>query len=69
MKFLATQMMLLGMFRSTVSRSSNYIDPLAGSVIVQVILGGAAGVGVVMKMYWHRVTAFLGRNKSDSTSD
>lgn len=38
-----------------VSEAHAYIDPGSGSVLLQLILGGAAGVGVVVKLYWERV--------------
>ncbi len=31
-----------------------YIDPGSGSVLLQLILGGIAGIGVVAKLYWGR---------------
>ena len=36
-----------------------YIDPASGSMILQVILGGAAAVAVALKMWWGRVLRFL----------
>jgi hypothetical protein len=32
-----------------------YIDPASGSALLQLILGGLAGIGVVAKLYWGRV--------------
>lgn len=32
-----------------------YIDPGSGSVLLQLILGGIAGIGVVVKLYWGRI--------------
>jgi hypothetical protein len=38
-----------------------YLDPASGSMILQLLLGGIAGVLVVLKLYWRRVkTLFLG---------
>ena len=34
-----------------------YIDPGSGSLIIQLILGGIAGLGVVLKLFWHRLVA------------
>ena len=37
-----------------------YLDPGSGSMLLQVILGGVAAIGVAMKLYWHRIKAKLG---------
>jgi hypothetical protein len=44
---------------------SAYLDPGTGSMLLQVALGGAAAVGVIVKMYWHRVRRFLGLRSGD----
>jgi len=33
-----------------------YLDPGSGSMLLQVLLGGFATVGVITKLYWHRLT-------------
>jgi hypothetical protein len=38
---------------------SAYIDPGSGSMILQLLLGGAAAVGVGAKFYWKRLLSFL----------
>jgi hypothetical protein len=45
-----------------------YIDPGSGSMLLQMILGGVAGVAVALRMYWHRVRAFFG-SRSNNTPD
>ena len=40
-----------------------YLDPGSGSMLLQVLLGGFAAVGVIAKLYWHRLTAVFRRNK------
>lgn len=43
-----------------------YLDPGTGSMLLQVILGGIAAVGVALKLGWHRIRAALGfAKKSD----
>jgi hypothetical protein len=37
-----------------------YIDPGAGSFLVQAILGVVAAVAVTVRMYWVRIKAYLG---------
>lgn len=36
-----------------------YLDPSAGSIVVQVLLGGIAGFSIVLKMYWNRIRQSL----------
>jgi hypothetical protein len=36
-----------------------YIDPASGSMLLQIILGGAAAVAVALKMWWRRVLTVL----------
>ena len=38
-----------------------YLDPGSGSMMLQVLLGGFAAVGVAARLYWHRVTAVFRR--------
>jgi len=37
-----------------------YLDPGSGSMLLQVLLGGVAGVAVIAKLYWGRVLSLLG---------
>ncbi len=39
--------------------SLGYIDPASGSMLLQIILGGAAAVAVALKMWWRRVLRIL----------
>lgn len=32
-----------------------YLDPGSGSMLLQVLLGGFAAVGVILRVYWTRV--------------
>jgi hypothetical protein len=40
-----------------------YLEPGTGSMLLQLLLGGASGVAVVMKLYWHNLVAFFARIK------
>lgn len=33
-----------------------YIDPTAGGLLVQLLLVGAAGLGVILKLYWRKLS-------------
>ena len=42
-----------------------YLDPGAGSILLQLLLGGVAAVGVVVKLFWHRLAAPFRRRSAD----
>lgn len=46
-----------------------YLDPGTGSMLLQLILGGFAAVGVVLKLYWHRLRAALGFRPRPETEE
>ena len=49
-----------------------YLDPGTGSMLLQLLLGGVAGLAMLAKMYWSKIKHFLGRglkNRSNSDSD
>lgn len=46
-----------------------YLDPGTGSMLLQVILGGVAAVGVAIKLYWHKLRAAFGMAKKEETED
>lgn len=44
-----------------------YIDPGTGSIILQAIIGTVVGVGIAVKLFWHRILKFIGIRKTDQT--
>ena len=38
-----------------------YLDPGTGSMDLRIVLGGIAGMAIVLKLYWHKVKALFGR--------
>ena len=38
-----------------------YLDPGGGSMLLQILLGGFAAIGVVWRLYWHRVASLFRR--------
>jgi hypothetical protein len=45
-----------------------YIDPGSGGMMMQLLLGGVAGVAVLAKLYWQRFTTFIGIRRADAES-
>ena len=46
-----------------------YLDPGTGSMMLQVILGGIAAIGVAVKLYWHKLVAIFRPRKNEETED
>jgi hypothetical protein len=49
-------MLLLG---ASTRAAYAYLDAGTGSMILQVLLGGVAGIALVGKLYWHRLLVML----------
>ena len=46
-----------------------YLDPGTGSMLLQVILGGIAAVGVALKLFWYKIRIAIGLKKPAATED
>ena len=47
---------------AAIPAEAQYLDPGAGSVMVQVIIAGVIGVATVVKLYWSKIRGlFQGR--------
>jgi hypothetical protein len=46
-----------------------YLDPGTGSMILQVLLGGVAGLALVGRLYWHKLLLFFGARKEPELAD
>ena len=45
-----------------VSEAYAYLDPGSGSIVIQILIGALAGVGITLKIYWHKNKEKLVRN-------
>jgi hypothetical protein len=43
-----------------------YLDPGTGSILVQSLLAGIAGVAAVLSLYWQRLKAFFTNRRKHS---
>jgi hypothetical protein len=40
---------------------AQYLDPGAGSIIVQAVIAGVVGVAAALRVYWGKISAFFAR--------
>jgi len=64
MRIIITVLILLFM-----TDTEAYLDPGTGSMLLQVILGGVAAVGVAVKLYWHKLRVVFGMGKKEESED
>jgi hypothetical protein len=61
--FWLTLLLSLSILGSSSSESYAYLDPGTGSMLLQLLLGGVAGLLVIGKLYWYRFKVFFGLHK------
>jgi hypothetical protein len=44
-----------------------YLDPGSGSMLLQLLLGGTAGLILVIKLYWQSLVSFFKPKKEDES--
>lgn len=66
-KSTATILIICGSLFTSPEPAHAYLDPGTGSMILQLILGGAAGVAVILKLFWNRLLTFFGTRKNKNT--
>ncbi len=51
----------LGFSLLTIAPAAAYIDPAAGSLVFQVVVGAAMAVSLGVKVFWRRLSGFFTR--------
>jgi len=46
-----------------------YLDANTGSLLLQLLLGGVAGIALVGRLYWQRLKGLLGLQKPDDDAE
>lgn len=64
-------LILIVLFLSLITPSAAYayLDPGSGSMLLQLVLGGLAGLAVIAKLYWHRLLGLFGMNAPQEEGD
>lgn len=57
---LAIAVLMVGI---STSSAHAYLDPGTGSIILQVLLGGIAGIALAGKLYWHKFLSLIGMGR------
>ena len=54
-------------FASPAAPAAAYLEPGTASMIVQMLIGGIAGIGTALALYWQQVKSFFtGKKKKDA---
>ena len=51
---------ILGFLAAFPPPAQAYLDPGSGSMLLQILLGGTAGLAVLLKLYWQRLLLVFG---------
>ena len=54
---------------ASVTEAMAYLDPGSGSMLLQLLLGGVAGVVMLLKLYWHQLLVFFGIKKKETPEE
>jgi len=68
MKSLCLAVLIGGGLGALATPAYAYLDPGTGSMILQVLLGGIAGVAVAGRFYWRKVLGFLGMDSDPAAT-
>ena len=68
-RFLRLMVVFCWFFLMTEQVVFAYLDPGTGSLFLQLLLGGVAGLAVIAKLYWRRLLSFLGVTRQDNSID
>lgn len=49
-------------------RAEAYLDPTAGSIALQVVMGGVLAASAAIKVYWSSIRSFFSRKRRPRTS-
>ncbi len=61
--------MTIGQLIGHFSNQHPYLDPGSGSILIQLLLAGLLGAGILLRAFWSRIVKLFGRNKPEQTDD
>ena len=69
MRGMGRAILIFYIFIFSTSTAHAYLDPGTGSMVLQVVLGGIAGIAILGKLFWNRFKAFFQFNKNKNARD
>ncbi len=64
--YTCTIFIMLFVLGLTVHPAHAYLDAGTGSMLLQLLLGGLAGLAVLLKLFWHKILGIFGIRKAES---
>lgn len=59
----------IGQLIGHLSNQHPYLDPGSGSILIQLLLAGLLGAGILLRSSWSRIQKLFKRGKPDQVSD
>lgn len=60
---------VMGQLIGHFSNQRPYLDPGSGSILIQLLLAGLLGAGILLRASWSRILMLFKRGKQDQTDD
>jgi len=58
-----TALVFLVVLAALPKQAHAYLDPATGSMLLQLVLGGVAGLALLFKLFWYRILGLFGSKK------
>ena len=65
MKQASILIITLSLFFIFTTPAHAYLDAGTGSMLLQLLLGGLAGLAVILKLFWHKVLGLFGISRAE----
>ena len=61
--------LLIGQLIGGLAKGHPYLDPGSGSILIQLLLAGLLGAGILVRAFWSRILKLFGRGKPDQADE
>ena len=69
MRGMESAILIFYIFIFSTSTAHAYLDPGTGSMVLQVVLGGIAGIAILGKLFWNRFKELFKFNKKNARDE